>query len=752
LSRVRARTQLDDILAPACDEVRGVRRSRADRRSPATRFIVEPSTALRHRALPADDGLVTALARPLPLTDLRRIAARAPRRCLALLVASAACALLGTATAQAVVVEGVAGHKFGVAPHLTNLETGTYDPFTALEYGGGPVVPTNATYAIYWDPAKLRPGDPGRPGKYHGDWQELINGFLQGVGAESNALANVFALTPQYTEAGGAQPQYNSTFRGGNVDVNSYPSDGCTDPDQALNKNFACLTDQQLREELRSFIATNGLEAGMGTIFYIFTPPGVTVCTDAGTEAGHCSDSSNEDPWGTPSVGEEVSYSRSFCSYHSDTATLSSKTLLYAVIPWTAGTLGSNLEPAGRSGSDCQDGTEITEEPNQGLAPDGYYDHGLPDVLINQIAAQTMATTTNPLFDGWDAPLSKNEVSDQCRNWFEGPPIVQGSNSPDVHTGAGTYSNQLINGRNYYLNTEFNQAALYYDYPGLTCELHVNLVPAFTAPNPVNAGDVVGFDGNESDVTLEQSADATPSSQPLYRATFSWDFGDGTSVSGPGYSAASPSDPLYASVYHSYTYGGTYAAILTVKDVGGHTASVRRTITVVGPPPPAEGGSGASGATTQTSAAVSGSTSGGGAGTTAGGAGATHPSPVATQAVVSHSLSTVLKKGLVVRYSVSEQVAGRFEVLLASSIARKLGLHGARATGLANGTPPQTVIAKAILVTTKGGRNTYTIKFSKTTAARLRRLRKVTLMLRLAVHNASSPTVTTVLSTVNLSH
>jgi hypothetical protein len=119
---------------------------------------------------------------------------------------------------------------------------------------------------------------------------------------------------------------------------------------------------------------------------------------------------------------------------------------------------------------------------------------------------------------------------------------------------------------------------------------------------------------------------------------------------------------------------------------------------------------------------------------------------------VSHSLSAVLQRGLVIRYSVNEQVAGRFEVLLASSIARKIGLHGARATGLAKGTPPQTVIAKAILVTTKGGRSTYNIRFSKSTATRLRRLRKVTLMIRLAVHNASNPTVTTVLSTVNLAH
>jgi len=90
-------------------------------------------------------------------------------------------------------------------------------------------------------------------------------------------------------------------------------------------------------------------------------------------------------------------------------------------------------------------------------------------------------------------------------------------------------------------------------------------------------------------------------------------------------------------------------------------------------------------------------------------------------------------------------------VLLAASIARKIGLHGPAATGLAKGTPAQIVIAKDILVTTKGGRNTVKIKFSKSTAARLRRLHKVSLILMLVVRNASkSPASTTVVSTVTL--
>src|SRR5207244_12264176 len=70
------------------------------------------------------------------------------------------------------------------------------------------------------------------------------------------------------------------------------------------------------------------------------------------------------------------------------------------------------------------------------------------------------------------------------------------------------------------------------------------------------------------------------------------------------------------------------------------------------------------------------------------------------------ALPISLRHGLVVRYSVSERVTGHFEVLLATSLARRLRLHGPNASGLATGTPPQTVIGKAFLVTAAGGRNT----------------------------------------------
>jgi hypothetical protein len=118
-------------------------------------------------------------------------------------------------------------------------------------------------------------------------------------------------------------------------------------------------------------------------------------------------------------------------------------------------------------------------------------------------------------------------------------------------------------------------------------------------------------------------------------------------------------------------------------------------------------------------------------------------------AVASHSLRKVLRKGLVVSYSVREPVAGRFEVLLERSIARRLGLHRPPATGLAAGTPPQVVIGKALLITDAGGRSRVTIRFGRTAAKRLRRLHGVSLMLRVVVRNASRGTAT-VLTSVKL--
>ena len=131
--------------------------------------------------------------------------------------------------------------------------------------------------------------------------------------------------------------------------------------------------------------------------------------------------------------------------------------------------------------------------------------------------------------------------------------------------------------------------------------------------------------------------------------------------------------------------------------------------------------------------------------------------PVVRTTVVSRSLRRVLRKGLVVRYSVDERLAGHFEVLLASSIARRIGLHGTPPTGLAAGSAPQIVIGRALLVTIAGGHSTVTLHFGRSSVTRLRhaailrRLRKLPLTLRVLVRNAKTPVTATLLGRFTLS-
>jgi PKD repeat protein len=73
---------------------------------------------------------------------------------------------------------------------------------------------------------------------------------------------------------------------------------------------------------------------------------------------------------------------------------------------------------------------------------------------------------------------------------------------------------------------------------------------------------------------LDGSASSDPDGGAI--ADYSWDFGDGTLVSGPS-----------ATVSHTYAAAGTYTAKLTVTDPDGATGSQVQSIQVPPPPPPA---------------------------------------------------------------------------------------------------------------------------------------------------------------------
>ena len=82
------------------------------------------------------------------------------------------------------------------------------------------------------------------------------------------------------------------------------------------------------------------------------------------------------------------------------------------------------------------------------------------------------------------------------------PEYLGGSATANEFTFAGTLYNQSFNGFNAYIDDAFNLAAGRLPYPGVPCMTGIDLVPQFTAPNTVNTGELVGFDGMESDISL----------------------------------------------------------------------------------------------------------------------------------------------------------------------------------------------------------------------------------------------------------
>jgi len=393
-----------------------------------------------------------------------------------------------------------------------------------LQYHHGPVIHASDSYAIYWDPLEL----------YNSEWMQLIDKYFQNVGAASetagvasSGLGDVFAQNAQYGETGyGTGPAASekakeahaanqSTFRGAYSVTDPYPTkENCTEA-----AKIACLTDAQIKAELKKVIESGKLPGATGTVpgakstpvFYILTPPGVTVCTGSGSP-NTCSNSTQLENEAQEIKEAKITHpaETGICGYHSTIEPHGAAPIVYAVQPWVAGLAGFSEAEVSASVLACQADTNPLEEPNQdGCNPFALCGAGLADVIVGDLANEQGNIVVDPLLtNGWyqnaaAAEGGSPEQGDMCQFNFGPPPTSPPTPNPETHAAA--LSNEEIGSNNYYLHWAFNSSAAFTGEhkADVGCWQGVDLEPHITAPNAVNVGDVVGLDANESDITLD---------------------------------------------------------------------------------------------------------------------------------------------------------------------------------------------------------------------------------------------------------
>ena len=304
------------------------------------------------------------------------------------------------------------------SPHQASKHPASYVPLRGaarsgntsageVDYNGGPLMPANTDYVVYWSPGGLDAYGP--------EYVAGINQYFTDLQHDSGGHQNVDSVSAQYNDLTGATSSYAVTFGGGLLDTDPYPASQCPVNAPVIN----CLTDAQLQTELESFAAARHLTVDMSHEFFLLTPPHVESCSsnDATSSFGGCS------------AGEIPTTLAVYCAYHQNTTV--SPMLLYADDPYVTGNPG------------CDDGNH----------PNGPSD----GALVGGLSHEHNESITDPMpNDAWTAGAGPNhghstvhglEIGDLCDSSM-GTPLGTAPN--------GASYNQVINGHLYWYQEEWS--------------------------------------------------------------------------------------------------------------------------------------------------------------------------------------------------------------------------------------------------------------------------------------------------------
>jgi PKD domain len=222
--------------------------------------------------------------------------------------------------------------------------------------------------------------------------------------------------------------------------------------------------------------------------------------------------------------------------------------------------------------------------------------------------------------------------------------------------------------------------------------------PEFVVPTAVHQGDTVGF-----------ASSGTGPAMARPTAAYVWDFGDGTAAAGP-------------KVEHSYSRAGNYTVKLVATSAGGNVSSLSQTVEVVGP----------SGQPVATPIAPprAASTSNPRA---ARDAAASAPLSVRLL-LLPQGLNTALRSGIAVNVTSNAPVDGFASVLISRKAANRAGIKASSAA--------RVMIGMGTITGLRTGTKSLRLHLSQAVSAKLERLQRVTLTIRLAVVAASGDRVT----------
>lgn len=402
-----------------------------------------------------------------------------------------------------------------------------------LDYHAGSVMHRSRVYTIFWQPEEkgvsLFETSPS--------YKDVVNAYFERVAHDSHRSSNVYSVAAQYYSGAENHIEYASNFGGTTLDTDPLPTKGCEDEEVAGTPLAACLTEEQLANEIAKVIEAEGWPTGPESIYVLYTPQGVGSCFEAGES----------------STGGELKSSCSYnyyCAYHSNfTLMPGSREVIWANMPYQAT-------------ETCDDGAR-PESSNAGPA-------------IDTSSHEYIEAITDPTGEGWwdgneqeekekeprANPDFGEEIGDLCvlSTFSETYGSLLGGSE---YNTPGAFD-QVIDAHNYLLQQEWSDAAGVSSAgktPGGCVQL---LLPALIAsPGVILATQQTHFDGTTSGTAED----------PV--VTWSWDFGDGSAGEG-----ATPA--------HTYAEPGNYAVTLTVQDANGNSNTITRQVHVAPVPPPEE--------------------------------------------------------------------------------------------------------------------------------------------------------------------